>query len=106
MWQQVEGGPTPSRCEGPGEGAWTSLKVCTPPGRRLAPREKQPGVSGWGQRRFFDDDERICRDWFGKGMQTFALMSGKSHHNYLPARVVFKDFVEAVAEYIDGKAPC
>ena len=50
----------------------------------------------------FDDDEKICRECFGKGIQTFALMSGRSSHNYLPARVVFKDFPEAVDEYIDG----
>ena len=50
----------------------------------------------------FDDDEKICLDCFGKGIQTFALMTGRSSHNYLPSRVVFKDFPEAVAEYIDG----
>ena len=50
----------------------------------------------------FDDDEKICTECFGKGIQTFALMSGRSSHNYLPARVVFKDFPEAVDEYIDG----
>ena len=50
----------------------------------------------------FDDDEKICVDCFGKGICTFALMSGKSHHNYLPARNVFKDFPEAVQEYLDA----
>ena len=50
----------------------------------------------------FDDDEKICTECFGKGIETYALMSGSSSHNYLPSRRVFKDFPEAVAEYIDG----
>ena len=50
----------------------------------------------------FDDDEKICAECFGKGIETYALISGSSSHNYLPSRRVFKDFPEAVAEYIGG----
>ena len=74
--------------------------------QKVGPEGKAAWCEWLGAEAILDDDERICRDWFGKGIQTFALMSGKGHHNYLPARVVFKDFVEAVAEYIDGNAPC
>ena len=67
------------------------------------------GKAAWckylGATAIFDDDERICVECFGKGIDTFALMSGHSHHNYIPARCVFRDFVEAVDEYIERLAP-
>ena len=76
------------------------------PWQKCGPQGKAAWCEGLGAEAVFDDDdEKICRDCFGKGIQTFALMPGHSHHNYLPARVVFKDFVDAVAEYIDSKAP-
>ena len=50
----------------------------------------------------FDDDEKICQDCFGKGIRTFALMTGKTHHNDLPSGNVYRDFPEAVQEYLDS----